>query len=79
MLALEGLLPGVNPLVLFEMMLELERLAAVGALELAQVRPVLMVGHVALQLAQRGELLVAQTTRLQRKVQIYFLLIYERV
>ncbi len=56
---LEGLLPGVDALVLLEVVLKLEGLAAVGALELAQVGPVLMVGHVSLQLAQRGKLLVA--------------------
>ena len=55
-LALERLLPGVDPLVLLEVVLELERLPAVAALELAQVRPVLMVRHVPLQLAQRWEL-----------------------
>ena len=66
MLALEGLLPGVNSLVLLEVVLELEGLAAVAALELPQVRPVLVVGLVALQLAQRGELLRAQATRLQK-------------
>ena len=66
MLALEGLLPGVNSLVLLEVVLELEGLAAVAALELPQVGPVLVVGLVALQLAQRGELLRAQATRLQK-------------
>ena len=64
MLALEGLLPGVNSLVLLEVVLELEGLAAVAALELPQVGPVLVVGLVALQLAQRRELLRAQATRL---------------
>ncbi len=71
-LALERLLPGVNPLVLLQVVLELEGFAAMGALELAEVRPVLMVCHVALQLTERGELLVAQATRLQKKTTVNF-------
>jgi hypothetical protein len=68
-LALERLLPGVDPLVLLQMVLELEGFAAMGTLELAEVRPVLVIRHVSLQLAQRGKLLVAQATRLQKKKQ----------
>ena len=64
-LALKRLLAGVDSLVLLEVMLELEGLAAVAALELAQVGPVLVVRHVALQLRQRGELLAAQGARLK--------------
>ncbi len=70
MLALERLLAGVNPLVLLQVVLELEGFAAMGALELAQVRPVLVVRHVSLQLTERGKLLVAQATRLQKKQHI---------
>ena len=71
-LALERLLPGVDSLMLLEVVLELEGFAAVGTLELAQVWPVLMVGHVALELAEGGELLVAQATRLQNKISFYW-------
>ena len=42
-LALEGLLAGVNALVFFKVMLELESFATMRALELSQVRPVRMV------------------------------------
>ena len=42
-LALEGLLAGVDPLVLLEVMLELESFATVGALELSQVGAVSMI------------------------------------
>ncbi len=66
-LALERLLPGVDPLVLLQVVLELEGFAAMGTLELAKVRPVLVVCHVSLQLTERWKLFVAQATRLQIK------------
>ena len=64
-LTLEGFLSCVNPLVLLQVMFELEGLAAVTTFEFPQVRPVLVVGHVAHQLLQVGELLAAQIARLQ--------------
>ena len=64
-LTLEGFLSCVNPLVLLQVMFELEGLAAVTTFEFPQVRPVLVVGHVAHQLLQVGELLAAQSARLQ--------------
>ena len=64
-LALERLLAGVYALVLLEVMLELEGLTAVAALELAQVGSVLVVRHMTLQLRQRGELLATQGARLK--------------
>ena len=62
-LALERLLPRVDPLVLLQVMLELESLAAVATFEFTQVRAVLVVGHVALQLVEGGELLGAHGAR----------------
>ena len=62
-LALERLLPRVDPLVLLQVMLELESLAAVATFEFSQVRAVLVVGHVALQLVEGGELLGAHGAR----------------
>ena len=62
-LALERLLPCVDPLVLLQVMLELESLAAVATFEFTQVRAVLVVGHVALQLVEGGELLGAHGAR----------------
>ena len=64
-LTLEGFLSCVNPLVLLQVMFELEGLAAVTTFEFPQVRPVLVVGHVAHQLLQVGELLAAQIAGLQ--------------
>ena len=46
-------------------MLELECLAAHRALELPLLRPVHVVGHMALQLGQVGELLRARLARLK--------------
>ena len=66
-LTLEWLLSCVNSLVLLQVMFELESLAAVTTLELPQVRPVLVVGHVAHQLLQVGELLAAESAGLQRE------------
>ena len=66
-LALEGFLSRVNPLVLLQMMFELEGLAAVTTFEFPQVRSVLVVGHVAHQLLQVGELLAAESAGLQRE------------
>ena len=51
-LALERLLTGVDTLVLLQVVLELESLAAVAALELAQVGSVLVVAHVSVQFAE---------------------------
>ena len=48
-----------------EMMLELECLEADRALELPLLRPVDVVGHVALQLGQVGERLRARLARLK--------------
>ena len=48
MFAFKGLLAGVNTFMLFEVVLELEGLATVAALELPKVGAVLVVGHVAL-------------------------------
>ena len=62
-LALERLLPRVDPLVLLQVMLELESLAAVATFEFTQVWTVLVVGHVALQLVEGGELLGAHGAR----------------
>ena len=62
-LALKRLLPSVDPLVLLQVMLELESLAAVATFEFTQVRAVLVVGHVALQLVEGGELLGAHGAR----------------
>ena len=62
-LALEGLLPGVDPLVLLQVMLELESFAAVTALELPEVGAVRVVAHVSLQLVEGGELLGAHGAR----------------
>ena len=61
--ALKRLLPSVDPLVLLQMMLELESLAAVATFEFTQVWTVLVVGHVALQLVEGGELLGAHGAR----------------
>ena len=64
-LALEGFLSSVNSLVFLQMMFELEGLAAVTTFKFPKVRSVLVVGHVAHQLLQVGELLAAHRTRLQ--------------
>ena len=64
-LALERLLPRVDPLVLLQVMLELESFAAVAALELPEVGAVRVVAHVSLQLVEGGELLAAQTAWLK--------------
>ena len=64
-LTLEWLLSCVNSLVLLQVMFELESLAAVTTFKLPQVRSVLVVGHVAHQLLQVGELLAAQSARLE--------------
>ena len=63
-IALERLLPGMDSLMHLDVERALEGFAAVGTLEFEQV---LMVGHVALELAEGGELFVAQTTRLQNE------------
>jgi len=62
-IALERLLPGIgmDSLMHLDVGLALEGFVAVGTLEFEQV---LMVGHVALELAEGGELFVAQTTQL---------------
>jgi len=62
-IALEQLLPGMESLMHLEVGLALEGFVAVGTLECAQV---MMVDHVALELAEGGERLVAQGTRLQK-------------
>ena len=66
-LALEWLLASVNALVLLQVMLELESFATMRALELSQVRPVRMVGHVPLELVKGGELFAAQTAGLKTR------------
>lgn len=48
-----------------QVMLELESLAAVAALELPEVGAVRVVAHVPLQLVEGGELLAAQTAWLK--------------
>jgi len=70
-IALERLLPGIgmDSLMRLEGGLVLEGFAAVGTLEFEQV---LMVGHVALELAEGGELFVAQTTQLQNETLLAF-------
>ena len=65
MLTLERLLAGVDALVLLQVVLEFKRLAAVATLELTQVRPVLVVGHVTVKFAQRWKLFAAHSTRLK--------------
>ena len=55
-LALERLLSCVDSLVLLQVMFEFESLAAVATFEFTQVRPVLVVGHVALELVEGWEL-----------------------
>ena len=54
--ALKRLLPSVDPLVLLQVMLELESLAAVATFEFTQVWAVLVVGHMALKLVEGWEL-----------------------
>ena len=55
----------MDPLVLLQVMLELESFAAVTALELPEVGAVRVVAHVSLQLVEGGELLAAQTAWLK--------------
>ena len=55
----------IDGLTHLEVMLELEGLAADRALELSLLRPVHVVGHVALQLGQVGELLRARLAGLE--------------
>ena len=55
----------MDPLVFLQVMLELESLAAVAALELPEVGAVRVVAHVPLQLVEGGELLAAQTAWLK--------------
>ena len=55
-LTLKGLLSRVDPLVLLQVMFEFESLATVATFEFAQVRAVLVVGHVPLKLVERWEL-----------------------
>ena len=57
--ALEGLLPAVDADVLFEMVLELEGLAALGTLELAQIGALVVTDHVTLKAVDVCERLVA--------------------
>ncbi len=59
----------MESLMLLEVGLALEGFAAVGTLEFEQV---LMVGHVALELAEGGKLFVTQTTRLQNETLLAF-------
>ncbi len=47
-----------------KVMLEFKCLAALAALELSEIRPVVVVGHVSLQLGQVGKLLRADGARL---------------
>ena len=58
-LALKRLLSGVNPLMLLQMMFELESFATVLALEFPKVRAVCMIGHVSLELVECRKLLAA--------------------
>ena len=68
--ALEGLLARVDAHVLLEVVLELERLAALGALELAEVGALVVRDHVALQAVDVGERLAAHAAVLGgRRVQ----------
>jgi len=64
MFALEWLLSSVDTFVLLQMMLEFEGLSAFATLELAQVRAVVVIGHVSLQLGQVGKLLRTDGARL---------------
>ena len=48
--AFEGFFSGVNPLVLFQMMLELESFSAGAAFEFPQLGIIVMIGHVSLEL-----------------------------
>ena len=64
-LTLKGFLSCVNPLVLLQMVFELEGLATVTTFKFPKVGAILVVGHVAHQLLQVGELLAAQSARLQ--------------
>ena len=64
-LALERLLPRVDPLVLLQVMLELESFATMRALELSEVRAISMVGHVPLEFVKGGELFATQTAGLK--------------
>ena len=66
-LTLEGFLSCVNSLVLLQVMFELEGLATVATFKFPKVGPVLVVGHVAHQLLQVGELLAAESAGLQRE------------
>ena len=66
-LTFKRLFSRVDPLVLLQVMFEFESLATVTTFEFPQVRPVLVVGHVAHQLLQVGELLAAESAGLQRE------------
>ena len=65
-LAFKRLLPCVDPLVLLQMVLELESLATVLAFEFSQLGAVSMVGHVSLQFVECRKLFAAHTARLQK-------------
>ena len=67
-LTLEGFLSCVNPLVLLQMVFELEGLATVTTFKFPKVRAVLVVGHVAHQLLQVGELLAAESAGLVKQL-----------
>lgn len=70
----EWLLPAVNAQVLLQVMLELEGLVAVVALELAQLCALVMTDHVTLESVHVGEALVANLACLRaNKVSLGFL------
>lgn len=63
--AAEWFLAGMDAYMLFEVVLELEGLVAVGALEFAQQRRFVVADHVALQAIHVGETFVADFAALK--------------